>query len=271
VRDSAYRRRQVGRLIGRASIAAMHVVATVAAAVLGAGVGTLLSLPTYRLSVPAGSAPAAACRHCRAPLPAGGRGWIGRGTCRSCGNPFASARRYYVVVTAVAFALLGWRLPHRSLGEDLLLAAWLVFAGAGRWLAAIDLHVHRLPTKIIGGAAAACGSLIAVAALVGHRPWLAADAGIAALAVGLAYLAMALLAPGQLGMGDIRLAALCGLLLGTHGWGAVVLGAAVPWLLSAVVAAGLLKAKRVRRRDLIPLGPYLIAGALLSAILTQNL
>lgn len=257
-------------LIGRASIAAMHAVATIAAAVLGAGVGALLPLPTYRMSVSTGSPPAAECPHCQAPLPAGVRGWIGYGTCRSCGNPYTTPRRYYVVVAAVAFALLGWRLQHRSLGEDLLLAAWLVLAGAGIWLAAIDLHVQRLPTEIVGGTAAVCGSLIVGAALVGDRPRLAVTAGIAAAAVWLAYLAMAMLAPGQLGAGDIRLAALCGLLLGTHGWGAVVLGSAVPLLLSGVVAAVLLRAKRVRRRDLVPLGPYLIGGALLAAILTQN-
>jgi leader peptidase (prepilin peptidase)/N-methyltransferase len=248
----------------------MHAVATIAAAVLGAGVGMLLPLPSYRLSVPAGSGPAAACLRCKEPLPTGVRGWIGRGTCRSCGNPFGFGRPYYVAVAAVAFALLGWRLPDGTLGEDLLLAGWLVFAAAGIWLAAIDLHVQRLPTTIVGGAAAVCGSLIFAAALVDDRPRLAVTAGISALTVGLVYLALALLAPGQLGAGDIRLAALCGLLLGTHGWGAVVLGATVPWLLSAAVAAALLKAQRVGRSDLIPFGPYLIFGALLTAILTRN-
>ncbi|GIM93041.1 hypothetical protein Ato02nite_048340 [Paractinoplanes toevensis] len=49
-----------------------------------------------------------------------------------------------------------------------------------------------------------------------------------------------------------------------------MLGASVPWLLSAVVAAALLRGKRVRRRDLIPLGTYPIVGALLTGILTQD-
>lgn len=251
-------------LIGGDSIAAMQVVATIAAATLGAGVGLLLPAPTYRLSVPAGRDPAGNCPHCRATLPAGLRGWIGRGTCASCGSPLTSPPWRFAAVAAVAFALLGWRLPHRSPVEVLLLAAWLVLAGAGIWLAAIDLRVQRLPRKIIAGTAAVCGFLIVAAALVGDRLGLAATAGSAALVLGLAYLAMALLAPGQLGAGDVRLAALCGLLLGTHGWGAVVLGAALPWLLSAIVTGALLSTRRVRRGALIPFGPYLIVGTLLA-------
>jgi leader peptidase (prepilin peptidase)/N-methyltransferase len=245
----------------------MHVVTTIAAAALGAAVGTLLPLPTYRLSVPAGSVPAADCRQCLLPLPAGVRGWIGRGNCPSCESPLTSSRWGYVAALAVAFALLAWRLPHRSPAEILLLAAWLVFAGAGVWLAAIDLHVHRLPTKIIIGAAATCGSLLVAAALVRNRPGLAVTAGTAAVVLGLAYLALAILAPGQLGVGDVHLAALCGLLLGAHGWGTVMLGAALPWLLSAIVAGTLLAIRLVRRDTLIPLGPHLVAGTLLAVVI----
>ena len=248
------------------NIAAMQVVATIAAGMLGAGVGLLLPAPTHRMSVPADHDPAGNCPHCRATLPAGLHGWIGRGTCASCGNPLTSPPWRLAAVTAVAFALLGWRLPHRNPAEVLLLAAWLAFAGAGIGLAAIDLRAQRLPRKIITGAAAVCGLLIVAAALVGDRLGLAATAGSAALVLGLAYLAMALLAPGQLGAGDIRLAALCGLLVGTHGWDAVALGAALPWLLSAIVTGALLSTRRVHRGTLIPFGPYLVAGTLLAGI-----
>ncbi|MET8147827.1 prepilin peptidase [Actinoplanes sp. NPDC049668] len=248
----------------------MHVVATVSAATLGAGVGMLLPLPTYRLSVSGDSAPAADCPHCQTPLPAGLRGWIGRTTCSSCGIPVTASPWGYVAVTALAFALLGWRLPHRSPAEVLLLAAWLVLAAAGIWLAAIDLHVRRLPRKVITAAAAVCGSLILAAAVVSGRPGLAATAGIAAVVSGLANLVPALVAPRQLGMGDVRLSALCGLLLGTHGWATVALGAALPWVLAAIVAAALLATRRVRGDTLIPLGPYLIAGTLATAIVAAS-
>jgi leader peptidase (prepilin peptidase)/N-methyltransferase len=87
--------------------------------------------------------------------------------------------------------------------------------------------------------------------------------------LGLAYLTLALLAPGQLGVGDVRLAALCGLLLGTHSWGTVALGAALPWLLSAIVTGALLSTKRIRRGTQIPFGPHLIVGTLLAGIIAN--
>ncbi|RSM42206.1 hypothetical protein DMB66_54995 [Actinoplanes sp. ATCC 53533] len=75
-----------------------------------------------------------------------------------------------------------------------------VLTGAGIRLAAIDLHVQRLPRKIVATAAAVRGLLIIAAAQVSDRLGLAATAGSAALVPVLAYLATALLIPGQLGV-----------------------------------------------------------------------
>jgi leader peptidase (prepilin peptidase)/N-methyltransferase len=256
--------------LNRATIAPVNVVATLGIAALGAGIGALLPLPTYRLSVPTGSTAAVGCPHCEEPLPARLRGWVGHGACRSCGTPLTTAPWRYVAVVAIVFAMLAWRLPRSSLTDSLLFAAWLIFAGAGIWLAAIDLRVRRLPTTIVGGAVTGSGSLIVAAALVSARPGLAVAAGIAAASLGLAHLVLAVLSPGQLGMGDVRLAALCGLLLGPQGWGTVVLGAALSWLLSAAFAGALLVGRRVGRETLIPLGPFLITGTLLAALVTSG-
>lgn len=255
------------RLIGRASTAAMHVVAIIVAAALGAGVGTLLPLPTYRLSVPAGSVPAAECRQCLLPLPAGVRGVDRMGHLPVLRKPADLVA--LVLRRGHGGGLRGaaWRLPHGSPAQILLLAAWLLFAAAGVWLAAIDLNVHRLPTKIIIGVAIPCGLLLA-AALVGNQPRLAVTAWLAAVVLGLVYLALALLVPGQLGVGDVRLAALCGLMLGAHGRSTVMIGAALPWLLSAIVGGVLLSTRLVRRDTLIPLGPHLVAGTLLGAVIS---
>jgi prepilin signal peptidase PulO-like enzyme (type II secretory pathway) len=191
------------------------------------------------------------------------RGW---GTCPACGKPLTSSPWCYIAAGGLAFALVVWRLPHDSPAEILLLAAWLVFAGAGILLAAIDLHIQRLPTNIIAAAVGVAGPLIIAAALVSGHLTLAGNAGIAAAVLGLAYLMVALLAPRQLGMGDVRLAALSGMLLGTHSWSTVLLGAALPWVLSAIVTSALVRSGRVRRGTLIPLGPYVVAGTLLAAI-----
>jgi leader peptidase (prepilin peptidase)/N-methyltransferase len=88
---------------------------------------------------------------------------------------------------------------------------------------------------------------------------------LALLAYGGGLFVLALLSPGGMGMGDVKLAALVGLVLGALGWSHV--GVAV---LMAVLAGGvgaLLALARGRgRKDAIPFGPYLAGGAVVSAL-----
>jgi leader peptidase (prepilin peptidase) / N-methyltransferase len=247
----------------------MHIAVTVGSAALGGGVGALLPLPAYRLSMPLSNAPAAGCPHCQASLPVGIRGWIGRVTCPDCRGRLTAPPWRYVAPAALAFVLLVWRLPHGSLAEILLLAAWLVLAGAGVLLAAIDLHVKRLRTNLLAAVGAVIGSLIIAAAVADGHLALARSAGAAAVVMGLVYLTLALLSRGQLGMGDVRFAAVCGLLLGPYGWGTVVLGAILPWLLGAIVVLVLLQAHRVRRDTQIAFIPFVIAGTVLAALVAS--
>lgn len=231
---------------------------------LGAGVGALTPLPAYRLSLPSGSG--AGCPHCQVSLPVGFRGWLGRGTCVACRRPVTVPLWRCVVIGALVFVLLVMSLPHRHPAEILLLTAWLIFAGAGVLLAVIDIHVMRLPTKVLLPVAAVVGSLVVAAAVVSGDQALVRKAGTAAAVMGLAYLMLALLAPGKLGMGDAQMAAVSGLLLGTYGWAMVVLGTILAWLVGGVVAAALLRTGRVRREASIPFVPYLVAGTLLAVV-----
>jgi leader peptidase (prepilin peptidase)/N-methyltransferase len=77
----------------------------------------------------------------------------------------------------------------------------------------------------------------------------------------LAFLALALISPSALGMGDVKLAALLGLYLGWLGWGAVLAGAVAGFVVQAVVAVALLAARRVRRDSELPFGPAMLVGA----------
>jgi leader peptidase (prepilin peptidase)/N-methyltransferase len=77
---------------------------------------------------------------------------------------------------------------------------------------------------------------------------------------------LALLRPGQLGGGDIKLAALAGLALGWLGWPAVLAGASLGFLLSAVVSLALLAARRITLRSAISFGPFLLGGTLLAVL-----
>jgi leader peptidase (prepilin peptidase)/N-methyltransferase len=163
---------------------------------------------------------------------------------------------------------LPWTLPHTSPTEILLLAAWLVLAQPRAVARGHRPSPKRLPTSLLTTTTTTTtvGSLLIAAAVVGDRLALVRDTGVAAVVVGLAYLTLALLAQGQLGIGDGRLAALRGLLLGARRWGTVV-GATLPWLLAFVVVSVLPRATRVGRDTQIPFAPYLVAGTLLAAFI----
>ena len=104
---------------------------------------------------------------------------------------------------------------------------------------------------------------LAAAALALGRPdrLVGAVAGGAALAG--CYLVLVLLRPGQLGLGDVKLAGLLGLGLGWLGWPAVLTGSLLAFVLFAGCALALLAAGRVTRRTALPFGPFMLTGALL--------
>lgn len=69
------------------------------------------------------------------------------------------------------------------------------------------------------------------------------------------------------GLGDAKLVISVGALLGWVGWSALLVGLFVAFLGSGLVALGLLVTRRAGRRDTLPLGPYLVGGALVALAL----
>jgi leader peptidase (prepilin peptidase)/N-methyltransferase len=92
-------------------------------------------------------------------------------------------------------------------------------------------------------------------------------AALAAVVLGIVYGALYALPGGNLGFGDVQLAALLGLLLGYLGWAQVFWGALLPWLVNAPVLVALLLLGRVGRRSRVPFGPSMLVGAVLAVAL----
>jgi leader peptidase (prepilin peptidase)/N-methyltransferase len=171
-----------------------------------------------------------------------------------------------VGTAVVVAAVVAGRLPTATTPQRLLLAAWLVYLHAGILLGAIDLAVRRLPTPVIATSTVLVGGCIAAAALAAHHATLALGALSAAGGLGCLYLVLALAAPTRIGMGDVRLAALSGMLLGTLRPAAVVVvGATLPYLFALPFA--LWQLRQPVRRDL-PFGPFLVVATLTAACLT---
>ncbi|MGY1650462.1 prepilin peptidase [Geodermatophilus sp. SYSU D01119] len=142
--------------------------------------------------------------------------------------------------------------------------AWA--AGAAVVLAQVDLAVHRLPDRVTYPAAAVCGAaLLADAALLGTWPAFLRALLAAAAAGGIALLA-ALAGPSGLGLGDVKLLALLGLLLGWSGWGALLAGVFLGLLAGAGLSLVLVAAGRAGWRTPVAFGPPLLLGAVLALL-----
>ena len=164
-------------------------------------------------------------------------------------------------VTVVLFGLAFWRL-----GFSPELPAVLAFIFGGVLLSVIDWKVQRLPTRLVYFTLAGVGAGLLLASLL-EWSWVhLATAAAGALLFANAFFLIWLLARQFLGMivlgfGDVRLAAVLGLVLGWYGLPYVLYGAIAGQLLVMVVAI----ATCIHRRKLImrySFGPPLIAATL---------
>ena len=172
-----------------------------------------------------------------------------RGRCRACGEPIAA--RYPLVegVTALVFAaIVATRGLHWALAWQLPFAAMLVA------VAAIDLDHHIVPNKVLLPAAV-WGVASAAAIRLSHLPLLLAW-GTGAFAF---LLAAALAYPAGMGMGDVKLAGVMGLYLGSS---------VAPALLAAFLAGSgygialIARQGAAARKAGVPFAPFLAIGGL---------
>jgi leader peptidase (prepilin peptidase)/N-methyltransferase len=237
----------------------MEVMWAAAGAVAGWPAGAALRGTVFRLSVPSGEPDRTACPHCGVPVPR----WPGF-RCRQCQDAL-TAPAWLELATAVVLALLLGRYGGRP--ETV---AFCFLGVLGVALGAIDIAVQRLPDRLVLPAYPLLLVLLAASAIIEHQAGALLRALLGGLALAACYLLLALLRPGQLGGGDIKLAGLAGLALGWLGWPAVLLGAALGFLLSGLASLGLLAARRITLHSHICFGPFLLGGALLAILASSG-
>jgi leader peptidase (prepilin peptidase)/N-methyltransferase len=174
----------------------------------------------------------------------------------------ATAPRLRTILAVVTAAI--WAVLVATLGWSPALPAFLAVAALGVALAYVDLREHRLPDRLVAAALAAAGLLLALAAAL-TGDWAAyARAWLAAVLMFLGYLGLAVLRPADLGMGDVKLAGVLGLMLGWLGWSSAVVGAFLGFLFGGLAGMLLLLIGRASRRTPIPFGPFMLLGALVA-------
>lgn len=233
----------------------MNLAWAAAGAAAGLLAGAALRGAVFRLSVPSGEPPRATCPRCAAPV----RGWLAL-RCSACRASLGLPVALEFATAAVLALILGRFGGH----PDVI--AFAFFGALGVALAAIDIAVQRLPDPLTLPAYPILVALLAIAALAGHDFSALGRALLGGIALGGSFLLLALISPGQLGGGDVKLAGLAGLVLGWLGWPAVIAGVALSFVLAAVVSLGLLAARRVKLKSSISFGPFLLGGVLLATL-----
>ena len=176
-----------------------------------------------------------------------------RGRCRNCGA--AISPRYPLVEALTAAAFAGAALT-RGVDDDL--ALWLPFAAMLIAVAGIDFDHRIIPNRIVLPAA-----IWGLVATVLFRPDNVDDSLIAGGIAFTALLLAALAYPAGMGMGDVKLAGVMGIYLGS-GVAPAMLAA---FLAGSVVGVAIIAREgRDARKKGVPFGPFLALGGLVGIL-----
>lgn len=171
------------------------------------------------------------------------------------------------LATALAWGVLAWRVGPR--GQWTVLPALLTFATVAVCLGWIDADVHRLPTGLVRPALVLVAAQLTLSSAVTHDWAALLRAGVGAVALLLVFGLLALVASafgGAFGLGDVRLAALLGLVTAyLSAWGPFVTTYAA-FLLGGLWALVQVLLRRADRRSAIAFGPWMLVGAYLALL-----
>jgi leader peptidase (prepilin peptidase)/N-methyltransferase len=188
-----------------------------------------------------------------------------RGRCRYCQASVPRRLFWVELATAVIFALLCW---HFQLSPEL--GVMIFYACLFIIIFVIDLEQGLILNKVVY-------PTMVVAFLLALYPWpwlsdsMVMRVAYAALGGGIGFvifLLIALVSRGGMGWGDVKLAALIGL---ATGFPLVFLAVIMGAILGGIVAVALMVAKKRKRREAIPFGPFLALAAMVTLVWGSNI
>ncbi|MHB9112813.1 MAG: prepilin peptidase [Thermoleophilia bacterium] len=231
--------------------------------VLGAVIGSFLNVVIYRLPRQLSLVtPGSHCPRCEQPVK-----WYDnipllsyallRGQCRHCGQGITMRYPTVELLTAVLWALAGVEF-----GMTWPLLTALLFLSSLVAIFYIDLDHYIIPNVIVLPVA-----VVGLAANIAISP----DRWLEYLAAGLMsatfFFVVAVLKPGGMGMGDVKLAGMMGFFLGKD----VLVGLFLGFLIGALTGVVLMAAGVKGRKSHIPFGPFLAIGAVIALFFGTDL
>jgi len=245
----------------------MTAVVAAVCGVLGLAVGSFLNVVIHRVPLKQSVVrPRSHCPRCGTQLAERDNiplvSWVLlRGRCRTCGAPISVRYPLVELATAGLFVAAALRF-----GADWALPAFLVLFASLLAISAIDLEHYIIPNRVVYPTLAIALPLLAAAAAIDGRWRPLEHAAIGALVAWGLLLVIHVVSPRGMGFGDVRLAFVLGLFLGWLGLDHVFLGLFLGFLFGAVVGLALIVARRKGRREHIPFGPFLAAGAVVAVV-----
>ena len=179
-----------------------------------------------------------------------------RGKCRTCGTSISARYPLVELATGALFAAGGVRFS-----DSWALPAYLLLFASLIAISFIDLEHYIIPNRIVYPTLFAGAVLLAAGALGEGEPVRIRNAAIGGAAAWFALLVVHFIQPRGMGFGDVRLSAVLGMYLGWIDLELVLLGMLLGFLLGAVIGLGLVVTRIRGRKDAVPFGPFLAAGA----------
>lgn len=194
-----------------------------------------------------------------------------RGKCRHCGCRISPGYLTVELSTAVSFLLI-----YRCFGLGMAGILHIAVAFHLCVLAGTDMMYGLLPNKIL----LSMSAFVLILRLLGHVPvvglapvspwsaraWASLANGFwgACIGFGLLYV-VALVKPGAMGGGDVKMAGVIGFYLGLY---KILPGLGLGFFLSSLYCVPMLIFGRLKKTDTIPLGIFLSFSTILIAVLT---
>jgi leader peptidase (prepilin peptidase)/N-methyltransferase len=156
---------------------------------------------------------------------------------------------------------IGWQI-----GLSAALPAYLFFGAVGWVVAIVDALERRVPNAVLLPAYPISVALLVIASAAEHQWYGLLRGAIGMFTLAGFYFFLALLRPGELGLGDVKLSGFLGLSLGWLGWRVLTLGVIAGPALGALGAATLLLVGRREGRTTIPFAPFMVVGAVIGLL-----
>ncbi|MEO0049057.1 MAG: hypothetical protein RL556_389 [Actinomycetota bacterium] len=139
--------------------------------------------------------------------------------------------------------------------------ALAVFAVASVVLSVIDFRTKLLPNKILLPAAGASALLLLAHSISNNSMDAFGRAVLVSLANFGIYFLLKMISPISIGMGDVKLAAYVGLMVGYANWQLLINSLMYAFFTASIVAVVMLLLKKTTLKGFLAFGPFMLLGA----------